>query len=54
MINIRLLLMLKKLIIANPSSGTDTEYTMYNSPEDWEKLQWTESVKIDIGLYPRD
>ena len=43
-----------KLFIANPSSGTDTQYTLYNSPEDWEKLQWTESVKIDIGLYPRD
>lgn len=41
-----------KVYIATPSS--DTEYTMYDSPEDWEKLQWIESVKTEVGVYPRD
>jgi hypothetical protein len=39
-----------KVFIANPSS--ETEYSMYDFPEDWEQLPWIESVKIDVGVYP--
>ena len=42
----------KFFIATNPSS--DTEYNMYDSPEDWEKLPWIESVMIDVGVFPRD
>ena len=41
-----------KVCIAKPNS--DTEYTLYDFPEDWEKLPWPESVKIEVGVYPRD
>ena len=41
-----------KVFIANPSS--DTEFTVYDFPEDWEKLPYIDSVKLEVGIYPRD
>ena len=42
----------KFFIATNPSS--DSEYTVFDSLEDWEKLPWIESVMIDVGVFPRD
>lgn len=43
-------------ISTTPSSqsGADIEYTMFDTPEDFLKLQWPESVLTEIGVYPRD
>ena len=36
------------------TSDSDTEYKIYDTPEDWEQLQWIDSVKIEVGIYPKD
>ena len=41
-----------KLYIAAPNS--ETEFKIYDTPEDWMQLQWLDSVKSDVGIYPRD
>lgn len=41
-----------KVFIANGDSATN--YSLYDSPEEWEKLPWSESVKIEVGVYPKD
>ena len=41
-----------KVFIANGDS--DSNYSLYDSPEEWEKLPWSESVIIEVGVYPKD
>ena len=33
---------------------SDTEFNVYDKPEDWEQLQWLDTVKTDVGIYPKD
>ena len=32
----------------------ENEFKVLDSPTDWEELNWTDRVKTDIGIYPRD
>ena len=36
------------------SSSAVTEFKVYDSPDDWENLEWSDSVKTEVGIYPRD
>lgn len=35
-------------------STSETDYKMYDTPTDWESLDWPVKVKQEIGLFPRD
>ena len=35
-------------------SANENQYQIYDTPEDWEKLELTESVKVELGIYPKD
>ena len=41
-----------KVYIAAPS--TEIEFKVFDTPDDWEQLQWLDSVKTEVGVYPRD
>lgn len=35
-------------------STSENEYKVYDTPADWEGLDWPESVKTEVGIYPQD
>ena len=36
------------------SADSDSQFKVHDTPEDWESLEWLDSVKIDVGVYPQD
>ena len=43
-----------KVYIAPPNPSSDDDFKVYDTPQDWEKLEWHDSVKTDVGIYPKD
>ena len=41
-----------KIYIAAPSP-TELDFRIHDFPDDWEQLQWLDSVKTEVGLYPK-
>ena len=36
------------------SADSESQFKVHDTPEDWESLEWLDSVKIDVGVYPQD
>jgi hypothetical protein len=41
-------------IFLTGSSESSAEWTVLDSPKDWEGLQWPDHTKVELGIYPRD
>lgn len=35
-------------------SDNENQYQIFDTPEDWEKMELTDSVKVELGIYPKD
>ena len=41
-----------KIFIADPSE--ENKFNVFDSPTDWIKLDWSDTLKADVGIYPKD
>jgi len=38
-------------IFLTPADG---EWRVLDAPADWEALEWSDRIKMELGIYPRD
>ena len=43
-----------KIFLNTAAAGEEEVWKVLDTPGDWESLEWPDSVKEELGIYPRD